>query len=179
MEYDEQQSSIQRTFDWLSREAFYSIVDAHLAKVHPRFRDKNIVDDDLARRAIEVLESRDTSLHRDIRQWVQRNFNLLIVGKQKYLALKAEKRGKIGLKVVVRSKMYDIVCGVHDQDHVGQNGTWLSLRKDWTGVPQDVVKEVVNSCAKCQGRLPLKPMVIRPVIPARFLQRVHVRYLSG
>ena len=113
-------SSGSHTYDWLSPETVYKIVYDHLAKVHPRFRDKNIVDDDLARRAIEVLESSDTKLHRDIRQWVQRNYNLLTVDNHKYLASKSEKRGKIGLKVVVRSKMYEIVCGIHDKDHVAR-----------------------------------------------------------
>ena len=108
-----------------------------------------------------------------VRVWAQRNFSVMNIGSKKFLV----EKNRTNLKVLVKEDAYEVVCGLHDQAHPGQNGTWELVRRNWCRFPLEIVREVVNQCTRCQTSVGLRnphTLEVKPIIAMRFLSCVQV-----
>src|SRR6266511_4223879 len=55
--------------------------------------------------------------------------------------------------LLVKEDLYRVFCEAHlENNHGGQAQTWNNIKKNWEGVKQDLVEELVKKCITCASR---------------------------
>ena len=90
---------------------------------------------------------------------------------------------QVEVRVCLKEEMYSIFCRIHNGDmgegHGGQNATWIALNAQYCCFPQNICKAACRACSVCCSTTAIrKTPEGKPIISARFLQRVQVMLVN-
>jgi hypothetical protein len=114
------------------------------------------------------------------RHTVRNNYLLQKIGND-FVVLKKNTRRSSGDKkpLLVKEDLYKIFCEAHlENNHGGQAQTWKNIKKNWVGVKQDLIEDLVKKCITCANRKTSKKpnLAAKPILASGFMSRIQVIY---
>jgi hypothetical protein len=83
--------------------------------------------------------------------------------------------------VLVKEDMYRVFCEAHlENNHGGQTQTWKNIKKNWGGVSQDLIENLVKKCITCASKkISLKSnLASKPILASGFMSRLQVSFMQ-
>lgn len=165
-------------YNFISKDTFDGIVNKYISSLPVCRQEKALVNLELLERIKKILLD-PFNVQTDIkitREWAKKRFTLqeIVPGDYRVMVKKDNK------PVLIVENMYEVLCRTHAEinNHAGQKQLWISMKRNWGFLRQDIIEKFVNNCTICATRKPsFHPLANKPIIARNFLSRVQVNYL--
>nr|CAG8617601.1 2599_t:CDS:10 [Entrophospora candida] len=108
---------------------------------------------------------------------VRNHYLLQKIGDSYVVLKKSTSCGNGDKPLLVKEDLYKVFCEAHlENNHGGQSQTWKNIKKNWDGVKQDLIEQLVKKCTTCASRRnSVKPnLAAKPILASGFMSRLQV-----